>query len=146
MKNSYKWSACISEKQHYQNLAFEHAFLISTTVFINECPTSEVRAGFLGPRTGTHTGGKLTAYGNIKGREFWMTITCIHLHLGGPSGLHELLGFQNSMKIDIAQEMETFRQTKDKCACPIDKIFFKNHNVTRFTNNHIVFNLIILWF
>lgn len=53
-----------------------------------------------------------------------MTITCIHLNLGGPSGLYELLGFQNSMKIDITQEAEAFRQTKDNCACPVGKITF----------------------
>lgn len=64
-----------------------------------------------------------------------MTMTCIHLNLGGPYGLKELLGFYNSMKIDIVQKAEPFRQTKSKCAYPIDKIYFLNHEVTRSANN-----------
>ena len=66
----------------------------------------------------------LTAYGNIGYWEFWVTITHIHLNFGGPSGLHEPLGFQNSMKIDIAQEAKAFKQTKGKCASPVDNVFF----------------------
>lgn len=52
----------------------------------------------------------------------WQLRTFI-LIWGGPSGLYELLGFQNSMKIDTAQEAEAFEQTKGKCANPIDQIF-----------------------
>lgn len=94
-ENSYKWSACIPEKQHRWNLAFRHAFLLFATVFINSSLTSKVHGRlFLGPRTGTHKGGKLLpAYGNTECWEFRMTITCIHLNLGGPYGLKELLGF-----------------------------------------------------
>lgn len=47
------------------------------------------------------------------------------------------------MKIDIAQEAKAFKQTKGKCASPIDNIFFTNHDVTWFANNYVEFNQII---
>lgn len=51
----------------------------------------------------------------------WKLHAFIFIWVRGPSGLYELLGFQNSMKINIAQEAELLKQTKGKCACPIDK-------------------------
>lgn len=47
------------------------------------------------------------------------------------------------MKIDIAQEANAFKQTKDKCANLIDNVFFTNHDVTWFANNYVEFNPII---
>ena len=47
------------------------------------------------------------------------------------------------MKIDIAQEANAFKQTKDKCANLTDNVFFTNHDVTWFANNYVEFNPII---